>query len=397
MKILFTHRFYYPDTAPYALMLRTIAKSFADGENQVHVFASKPSYRTVGAASDLELDTGVSLSRCWVFQENKANIVTRILNVLIYSTALFLAVLKRKPDVVTASTFPPVVAGWSASLAARLVGAKFIYHMMDIHPEVSQVSGGRLGRGLAFRLLRWLDNQTLRRSAAIIVLSEDMAATLRARGVADLPIHIINNFLLETFESAPNDKPAPNKSGKRQIIFAGNFGRFQDLPLLTEGVALCLERHPEVELLLLGNGAEEDRLKERWKDHPQIRFSPFVPFAEAQAIIANADIGLVSITPNVYRVSYPSKMLTYLGLGVPVLALVEPESHMARAVVSAGLGVVPTERSPEAIATALEALLQRKDGLKKQQRDICNWVLENGCRDAALLRWQRIVQEVGTV
>ena len=74
---------------------------------------------------------------------------------------------------------------------------KFIYHMQDIHPELSVYSGGRLGRGLAMRLMRWLDNQTLRRSAAIVVLSQDMADTLAERRLGPLPVYIINNFSLD--------------------------------------------------------------------------------------------------------------------------------------------------------------------------------------------------------
>ena len=392
MKVLLTHRYFWPDSPPYAAILRSIGSGLVQDSHEVSVFSSIPSYRGKKKAPRHENLDGLKVSRCWVFPENKKNVLTRVLNVVLYCIALFWNIIRQKPDVVTASTFPPVVAGWSASLAAKIVGARFIYHMMDVHPEVSAFSGGRLGKGLPFRLLRWLDNQTLRRSAAIVVLSEDMAATLRARNLGDLPIHVINNFLLEDFDNkAPMQEAPSQESDRTRIIFAGNFGRFQDLPLLTEGVAICLERHPDLELLLLGNGADEAKLKSLWASHPQIKFSSFVPFSEAQSIITNADIGLVSIIPNVYRVSYPSKMLTYLGLGVPVLALVEPESHLAKAILSAKLGVIPSARTAQAIADALEALLANLDLDGTRETAIEDWVQENGSRDAAIAKWQQVV------
>ena len=398
MKILLTHRYFWPDTPPYAAILRSIGNGLADAGHDVSVFASVPSYRKKVNSPRRETLDKLKVFRCWVLNENKAAMPVRVLNVIIYCLALFHAVLRQRPDIVTASTFPPVLAPWSASLAARLTGAKFIYHIMDIHPEVSRYSGGRMGKGFLARLMTWLDNKTLRRSSAIVVLSEDMADTLRNRGLGDLPIHISNNFLLEDFEDQPKDDlpSAPNKE-KIQIIFAGNFGRFQDLPLLTEGIALCLENHPEVELLLLGNGAEEARLKARWINHPQITFLPFVPFAEAKRIISAADIGLVSIAPDIFRVSYPSKMLTYLGLGLPVLALVEPESHLAKAIETANLGVVPDERTPKAIATALETLLENLDLDGERQRHIRKWVEENSSRKAAIADWQAIIEEVSSL
>ena len=359
MKLLLTHRYFWPDTAPYALMLRTIGEGMVDAGHEVHVFASKPSYRDVGAlAAKRELLGRLNVRRCWVFQENRKNPVLRAVNVVLYALALFFHVLRLRPDVVTASTFPPVLAAWWASLAARLVGAKFVYHMMDIHPEVSGYSGGRLGRGRPAKILRWLDNQTLRRSAAIIVLSQDMADTLAARGLGALPVHVINNFSLDDF--AAGDAPPAElhrDPAKRRVIFAGNLGRFQNLPLLAEGVAQCFDDHPDLDLFFLGDGAAQADLMARWGDHPQVRFGPFLPFAQAKHLVAEASVGLVSLTPDIYRVAYPSKVLTYAGLGVPVLALVEPESHLAQGLESAGIGAVAQAATPEAIGAALRKLL----------------------------------------
>ncbi len=141
------------------------------------------------------------------------------------------------------------------------------------------------------------------------------------------------------------------------MIFAGNLGRFQNLPLLAEGVAQCFDDHPDLDLFFLGDGAAQADLMARWGDHPQVRFGPFLPFAQAKHLVAEASVGLVSLTPDIYRVAYPSKVLTYAGLGVPVLALVEPESHLAQGLESAGIGAVAQAATPEAIGAALRKLL----------------------------------------
>ena len=359
MKILLTHRYFWPDTAPYALMLRSIGDNLASEGHNIYVFATKPSYRVgTAVAPAREHLGGLNVRRSWVFQENRKSPLLRILNVVLYCVALFVQVIRLRPDVVTASTFPPVIAAWTASLAARLVGAKFIYHVQDIHPEVSYYSGGRLGRGIPARILRGLDNQTLRRASTIVTLSPDMQETLKARNLGPLPIQIINNLSLDVLgeaEAPPAD--LIKKPGIRRVIFAGNLGRFQNLPLLAEGIATRFETNPDLELLFLGEGVALKELKARWGDHPQVRFGPFLPFTQARTLIADADVGLTSLAPDIYRVAYPSKVITYLGLGLRVLALVEPDSRIARDLETTGKGAAPTDASPEAVGQALERVL----------------------------------------
>lgn len=360
MKILLTHRFFWPDTAPYASLLRAIGARLVAEGHAVSVLSSVPSYRTgaVGGAPREEVIDGMAVRRVWVMAEEKSRPLRRVVNVVLYAAALFLAILRTRPDVVTAAAYPPVIAAWSASLAARLVGASFVYHVQDIHPEVSRISGGPMGKWPVLHAMRWLDNQSLRRSAAIIVLSRDMADTLAARGLGQLPLHVINNFELDSFGQAEPPPPALRKAaGKKRVIFAGNLGRFQSLPLLAEGVARLFDSRPELELFFLGDGAALAELKARWGGHPQVGFGPFLPFAQARELIAEADVGLVSLLPAVYRVAYPSKVATYLSLGVPVLALVEPESALARDLAAKAHGRVPAEPTADAIAQCLSDLL----------------------------------------
>ncbi|SDX67375.1 Glycosyltransferase involved in cell wall bisynthesis [Litoreibacter albidus] len=377
MKVLLTHRFFWPDTAPYAVMLRTIGDALAEAGHEVHILSSMPSYRTEASATETpkqEKLGALNVRRIWVFSDEKCNPLRRLANAMLYCWALFVKILYLRPNVVTASTFPPVMAAWSASLAARIVGAKFIYHIQDIHPELSVCSGGRMGRGATMRLLRWLDNQTLRRSEVIVTLSEDMAETLRARGLGPLPITLINNPALDSDHDPIAPPPELIKpAGTTRVIFAGNLGRFQNLPLLAEGIAQCFDDHPELELMFLGDGVALAKLKARWKDHPQVRFAPFLPFAQARGIISGADIGLVSLSANIYRVAYPSKVSTYLDLGLRILALVEPESQMARELEQRGLGAVPSAANPEAIATALETLLAAPPSAVSTAPERTNW------------------------
>ena len=381
MKVLLTHRYFWPDAAPYGLMLREIGEGLADKGHEIHIFASKPSYGNVGSREPKRQMLGrLNVRRCWVFQEKRRNPILRSFNVLLYCFGLFLHIWKLRPNVVTASTFPPVIAAWTASLASGLVGAKFIYHMQDIHPEVSEYTGGRLGRGLPAKFLRWLDNMTLRRSHVVIVLSKDMENTLHNRGFSNLPIRIIGNFSLDVMREISEPPSDLRKDANvRRIIFAGNIGRFQDLITLTEGIATCFDKHPDLELFFLGDGAVLQELKSRWGGHKQVRFSPFLPYSQARELIEESDVGLVSLAPNIYRVAYPSKVQTYASLGLRILALVEPDSNLARDLEAQERGAAPSCASPRAIGEALEKVLsmpvpERENSFTELTRILNDWV-----------------------
>ncbi len=358
MKILLTHRYFWPDRPPYGHMLLAIAKGLVQAGHDVTVFASQPS-SAPGLPSALrqQVIDGVKVRRCYVLTERKAMPILRLFNVALYCLALFFTILRVRPDIVSVSTFPPVAAGWIGSLAARIVGARFIYHVQDIHPDVSALSGGKLGRGVLARALRWLDNATLRRATVVVTLSPDMANTLTARGVRIQHLAIINNFSLDLdlAPTAVSSARMPDQSGTARfnVIFAGNLGAYQDLPLLTLGIARLFHQEPGLRLTFLGSGTAEAALKAAWDQHPQVRFLPFLPFEQARDIIAQADLGLVSLAPGLTRVAYPSKLLTYLGLGVPVLALVDEDSSLAQDIIANRIGVVAEHRTPEAIAAAL--------------------------------------------
>ncbi len=393
MKILFTHRYYWPDSPPYASMLHNLAASVAEKGHSVHIFASLPSYRGVSKEKvrSKEVEGAVNIHRGMILGSERSGLIVRALNSLVYCFGLFIEVLKVRPDVVTAATFPPVFAAWTASLAAKIVGANFIYHMQDIHPEVSQISGGIMAKGLFNRLVKWLDNQTLRRSHAVVVLSEDMAHTLANRNVRIDNLRVINNPPVEQ-ESGVDLPPSEYRkdSSKTRLIFAGNLGRFQNLELLVAGVSRSFADYPNLELVFLGDGSAELELKRRWGGNPQVKFIPFLPYLQARELIIEADVGVVSLQKDICSVSFPSKVSTYINLGIPIFVLTELTSELAKITRSQGLGTVPENMSPEAIDEALRVFLKGDVKLGNSAR---KWFESNWSVDANSKAWLQLLTE----
>src|SRR4029079_18852828 len=124
---------------------------------------------------------------------------------------------------------PPVVLGAAVSWAARRRGARFVYHCMDLHPEIGVLSG-QFSNPIVRKVLTLLDRGACRRAAVVVVLSGDMRASLLRRdpGLAGR-IVVLNNFELPDFDAAESTSPLAPDPDRLRIVFTGNIGRFPRL------------------------------------------------------------------------------------------------------------------------------------------------------------------------
>lgn len=336
MNLLLVHRYFWPDTPPYASMLRSIAESAVADGNAVTVFTAQPSYggtQLHSPAPRQETIAGVHVERTPLLSERKEQTMRRGLNLLLFAAKTFVHILRnREADVVMAATTPPILVSLAAMLGSRIIGASYVYHMQDIYPEVLANDSP----SLAYKLLRRLDAITTSRADRVVVLSEDMAQTVGSRPGKSPRVSIINNFLPDASHSAPGEKDETGPSqfsndGSLQVVFAGNLGRFQGLEEVIRAFHILQKLGVPCHLVLLGSGIAEDDL--RAAAGPLLDRTVFMPGRvsqhEAEQIVAASDLALVTLQRGLIRAAYPSKTMTYLSVGTPVLAAVERDSELA--------------------------------------------------------------------
>jgi hypothetical protein len=343
IKMLLIHRFFYPDSPPYAIFLDDMRKLFSGQNLQVDVLSSQPSYKSGDKAKKIRFISrsidGAKIYRLPVFRLKKLKI-EKLLNFVWFPFLVFIFLLfGRKYQVITVSTAPPVILAFLVSIASKVRGSKLIYHCMDVHPEIGKISGD-FKSGILFWILKWMDEFTCRTAARIVVLSSDMKSSLLNRG-EDLAgkIEIINNYDLSGEKGTEKENYFGTTNIKR-IIFAGNIGRFQYLDTFILALKQR-ERLNNFELVFLGEGAALTELKQLAEPLGSIvKFIPHQSVAIARKIIAEADMGIVSLRENVIDYAYPSKTMTYLSEGTPILVCVGKESELVRLVESHNIGVV---------------------------------------------------------
>jgi glycosyltransferase involved in cell wall biosynthesis len=375
-------------------MLRAIVYQWVNDGHEVHVLSSQPSYKVgiqnikqasreiVDGAEVIRLDLPSELGRP----------VVRVLNAIRLCLGIFWeAVFRKRYDLIMISTSPPVLGGWFAAVIAKLTGARFIYHCMDIHPEIGHISG-EFRNPLIYGILSRLDSWTCEQANPVVVLSDDMADSLAKRKPeAPLLTHVINNFSLPSEVSASVQLPFVWPEESFVLLFAGNIGRFQGLDFLIEAMGKLVD-HNNIKLLIMGEGAERDRLHELTKKTgANVTFVGHQSVEVAKASMARAKIGFVSLLPNLFRYAYPSKTMTYLEQGCPVLVAIEKNSCLARDVVESGFGQVVDNGDVDMLCKTILKLSNDPELINEMKRNAIIFSNKNFNRESILTTWSSIL------
>ena len=406
LRILAVHRYFWPDTPPYAFLLRAITSHWAAAGHRVELLTSQPSYKpelNLARLPVLDVVDGVHVRRLAMVPDRGPRL-RQPRNAVRFSLLVFIRVIVGgRYDMVMCSTAPPVLLGWLTSVAARIRRAQFVYHCMDLHPEIGRLSGD-FARPWIYRLLLRLDIATCRRAAAVVVLSTDMRDALieRDSSLADRVV-VLNNFDIPSYENGDRDRAVhtPNPD-TLTVAFTGNIGRYQGLETIAKAVLAPDERLRRVRLILMGEGGAKAGLKKLVDDaapsqRNRVVLLPHGTSDEARALMRRADLGLVSLVPGVIAYAYPSKTATYLSEGLPLLVAVEPESGLAREVLDWGVGGVLSMESIGSVANDLAGWSERKEELAAMRGRATDAWREHFSAEAKLKEWDGLLADVVSI
>ena len=354
-------------------MLYIMGRKYAEHGHDVTIFSAQPGYNDAYDGPPLprkENVDGMTIIRIPLLKENKKKPIPRAINFLIFGTWMFChAVFRFKAyDLMTVSTFPPTIMAAVARVICFFRKTEYIYHCMDLYPEIAQASG-MLKRSLPLRIAAWIDKRNCSKAKAVVVLSDDMLVTIKERGLSDDNVHIINNFIIDTVdESATVPDVFESPSNKFRVLFAGNIGRFQSLETIVDA-AKILETNEEIEFWFIGAGVSTDSLKERSGSllGESIFFHPYLPIEAVMKVINRCHLGVVSLAPKVILSAYPSKTMTYLEAGCKLLCLVERDSSLASLVEETGIGSVCGQ--PSTAQDVAEAISKHHQQWKQSDYD----------------------------
>jgi glycosyltransferase involved in cell wall biosynthesis len=232
------------------------------------------------------------------------------------------------------------------ALACRLRGIPLVTSVQDTYPESLTVQG-RLGDRSAwlYRFLRWLDRKTKQSCAAVIVISERFKQIyVQDRGIPPDRVHLIPNWI---DESVVQVNPADNCIRRSHeipddaflVVYAGNVGTAAGVETVIKAFQ-DLTSEQNIYVLVAGSGSKLFDCRELAGkvDNPRVLFhTPWLD-SETSSMLAAASLFILPTIGDQSLASVPSKLISYMLAGSPVLCCATPESDIAKTIADASCG-----------------------------------------------------------
>jgi glycosyltransferase involved in cell wall biosynthesis len=266
------------------------------------------------------------------------------------------------PDLIIACNVPLLTQRVSAAWCLRH-RVPWVFWVQDLYSiAVSAAAADKAGQAgkLIGRGFQQLERSLVRQADRVVPITEDFRPLLQEWGVAERHTTVIENW-------APlDDLPVrPRNNGWRAthgidddrfvFLYTGTLGLKHRPELLFE---LAEQHTHDADVVVISEGMGEERLRQMLAERPlpNLRLLPFQPFDRYPDILAAADVLVALLEPSAGTFSVPSKVLSYLCAGRPLLGAIPLENLAARTIDRAGAGLVVPPTDAEAFLLAAKRL-----------------------------------------
>ena len=249
-------------------------------------------------------------------------------------------------------------------LKARL-GIPWIAHFSDPWAD----NPFRRYEYLATFVNRRLEQQVVQNADRIVVTSQETLDLMMSK----YPPAWRRKACVLSHSFDPSLYRAPTRTdGSLVVRYLGNFyGHRSPVPLF-RALKLLLDADPQclngVAIELVGQMPARMRLHRSLRALPNglVLLRDTVPYAESLTLMSNSDLLLVIDGPDDLSVFLPSKLIDYLGAGVPILGIVPPGASAE--LLTRLHARVADPREPKAVAAALRSAIAEAAQRRKSPR-----------------------------
>ncbi len=269
-------------------------------------------------------------------------------------------------DIIAYPTPPITLAPVLKYCAKRYRSAVRYLMLKDIFPQNAVDLGMFSKHSPIYRYYRRMERRLYACSDRIGCMSEANIAYLKEND-PEIPDRKLEYFPNTVALRESLDIPAaPCERGLR-IVFGGNMGKPQDIAGLLRGIKACGEQ-PELDRVFfyfIGDGTES-RLIEEYIEREKpvnLTYRHQLERPEYEKLLANADVGLISLSKDFTIPNFPSRLLSYMQLSKPVLAVLDEATDMDECIGEAGCGISVRAGDTGAFVEGVRALIRYKDRL----------------------------------
>lgn len=409
MKVLFLPAYYYPETAASSYLGDNLREALCANECTIELHAPTPT-RGISEEERIEyckkkhryetlFDGKLSIHRFPLFAENKNPLLRALRYVICWTKQFYYALTAKELDCLFLASTPPI-QGTIGAFIKCFKQVPFVYNLQDIFPDSLVNNGLAKKGGVLWKIGRVIENFTYKHADKIIVISEDFKKNIMAKGVPEEKIVVVYNWVDQhAVVDIPRDQ---NKlfdaygldRNKFYITYNGNIGLSQNMDMLLE-VAKSLRTNPDIQFVLVGNGAYLDEVKRIVAENQldNVHLLPFQPYEDISHVFSLGDVSLVISKPGTGAASVPSKTWSIMSASRPVLANFD-ENELKEIVNKHRCGIFTKAGDKEAFVEGILRLYNDRELCKEYGRNGRQFVMDNLTREVGTGKYVEVIKSV---
>lgn len=409
MKILYVSQYFPPEMGAPAARAAELAFHWSQTGHHVSVLTGFPNHPTGVVPAEWrsrlrrliyhEEVKRVNVFRTWLWPLPNRKAHERMRN---YASFCISAALRGltlpRPDVIIA-TSPQLLVGLAGWWLAFVQKIPFVFEVRDLWPESLAAVGVGNEDSLLHHVLGAIAGFLYQRADRIVVVTPAFREHLieRWRVPAEKIAVVENGVETNLFAPLPNSasralRQRLGAEGNFLVSYIGTMGNAHGLETLLAAAAALQHQNPDVLFLLVGEGAEKDRIKTLAQSRglTNVRFLDQQPREEVPAFISASDACLVLLKKtDVFKTVIPTKMLEFMSCARPVILGVDGQARQIMEEAGAGLVIEPENAT--ALVRAIDQLAANRElafALGQKGRE---YILRNFSRGKTADKYIRIL------
>ncbi len=342
-ELLVLCQLFYPELVSTGQTLTELCEQLAERGLAIEVVCGMPTVLPGSAKVNRRIEyKTIRIRRVWGTKFDKLKLWGRISNQITFAVSAFVYLaLKGRQRPILVLTNPPFLAIACAVLRLLRLGGPYIYLVFDVYPDTAANMGLIKDKGVISRLWGRCNRLVFRHASYVVVIGRCMEEVIRRKTVS-IPrfdqkkirrthIWCDNASMPQPAEEQRTFRQQWNLSDQLVLGYLGNMGRFHDIETIMHAAEMLRDRH-DIVFLFVGEGH-----KKGWAiQHAErmqlsnCRFHTYVAREELAALFSTADVGLVSLAAKQEGLSVPSKAIALMAAALPVLAVMNSKSEIAR-------------------------------------------------------------------
>jgi len=242
---------------------------------------------------------------------------------------------------------PPLPLGITSWVLRKFRGTPYILNIQDLFPQ-SVIDLGIMNNRLIINFFERMEKWVYKRADSITVHSSGNRDHILSKGAYSHKVEIIR---------------IEHKLGDKFIVsFAGVLGYSQDIDIILEA-AKRLEEHEDILFIIVGDGVEKSRLgaKTFKMNLFNVKFIPMQSRDKYVRLLQASDVCLATLRKEVKTPVVPSKIISIMAAGRPVITCMDMEGDASKLVNDARCGVVLPPENARLLSENILRLFQNRE------------------------------------